>query len=115
MLLISNVIISVAKPESSPSKASSKATGSAESKDQPAETKAKTSPAGPLCADDSKDGSAPSKLHFETKIIPVTPYSVWVSEIMCQQTRVDTVVDYFLRWMDKFPAAQDLAKASLEV
>ncbi len=37
------------------------------------------------------------------------PYAVWVSEIMLQQTRVDTVVDYFMRWMEKFPCIEDLA------
>ncbi len=40
------------------------------------------------------------------------PYAVWVSEIMLQQTRVDTVIPYFQRWMDKFPTIADLAKAS---
>lgn len=39
------------------------------------------------------------------------PYAVWVSEIMLQQTRVETVIDYFQRWMDRFPALQDLAAA----
>lgn len=39
------------------------------------------------------------------------PYAVWVSEIMCQQTRVDVVRDYFVRWMKAFPDLQSLAKA----
>lgn len=38
-------------------------------------------------------------------------YAVWVSEIMLQQTRVDTVIPYFLRWMDKFPNLPSLAQA----
>lgn len=41
----------------------------------------------------------------------VDPYATWVSEIMLQQTRVDTVIPYFERWMDRFPTVYDLAKA----
>jgi A/G-specific adenine glycosylase len=40
------------------------------------------------------------------------PYAVWVSEIMLQQTRVETVVPYFLRWMRTFPTIRRLARAS---
>ena len=40
------------------------------------------------------------------------PYAILVSEIMCQQTRVDVVAPYFERWMAKWPAAADLAQAS---
>lgn len=43
-----------------------------------------------------------------------TPYSVWVSEIMLQQTQVDTVVPYFNRWMSSFPDVVSLAQASEE-
>jgi A/G-specific adenine glycosylase len=39
------------------------------------------------------------------------PYAVWVSEIMLQQTRVETVIPYFLRWMDRFPTVAALADA----
>ncbi|MCP4143105.1 MAG: A/G-specific adenine glycosylase [Chloroflexi bacterium] len=39
------------------------------------------------------------------------PYAVWVSEIMLQQTRVDTIIGYFQRWMEKFPSIEDLAAA----
>ncbi|HEX6593038.1 MAG TPA: A/G-specific adenine glycosylase [Bacillota bacterium] len=39
------------------------------------------------------------------------PYKVWVSEIMLQQTRVDTVIPYFYNFIDKFPTVHDLAKA----
>ncbi len=42
---------------------------------------------------------------------PRTPYRVWVSEIMLQQTRVETVVGYFARFMDRFPDVQELARA----
>jgi A/G-specific adenine glycosylase len=40
------------------------------------------------------------------------PYSVWVSEIMLQQTRVETVIPYFERWMDRFPVVEKLAAAT---
>ncbi|NXK97743.1 MUTYH glycosylase, partial [Formicarius rufipectus] len=40
--------------------------------------------------------------------------AVWVSEIMLQQTQVATVVDYYNRWMQKWPTLQALAQASLE-
>ncbi|QHT59773.1 A/G-specific adenine glycosylase [Paenibacillus lycopersici] len=39
------------------------------------------------------------------------PYRVWVSEIMLQQTRVDTVIPYYERFMAKFPTAAALAMA----
>ncbi|NWS55792.1 MUTYH glycosylase, partial [Chunga burmeisteri] len=42
-------------------------------------------------------------------------YAVWVSEIMLQQTQVATVIDYYNRWMQKWPTLQALAQASLEV
>ncbi len=40
------------------------------------------------------------------------PYAVWVSEIMLQQTRVETVIPYFKKWMKLFPTMRALAKAS---
>ncbi|NIK70925.1 A/G-specific adenine glycosylase [Paenibacillus sp. BK720] len=39
------------------------------------------------------------------------PYRVWVSEIMLQQTRVDTVIPYYERFMNKFPTVRALAEA----
>jgi A/G-specific adenine glycosylase len=39
-------------------------------------------------------------------------YAVWVSEIMLQQTRVETVIPYFEKWMCLFPTVRDLADAS---
>ena len=39
-------------------------------------------------------------------------YAVWVSEIMLQQTRVETVIPYFEKWMYLFPDIQALAQAS---
>jgi len=39
------------------------------------------------------------------------PYSVWVSEIMLQQTQVKTVIPYWERWMRVLPTLQSLARA----
>lgn len=39
------------------------------------------------------------------------PYFIWVSEIMLQQTRVDTVIPYFNRFVERFPTVRDLAEA----
>ena len=41
------------------------------------------------------------------------PYAVWISEIMLQQTTVQTVREYFLRWMERFPDIQTLAAADI--
>lgn len=43
-----------------------------------------------------------------------TPYKVWISEVMLQQTRASVVVPYFNRWMRLFPDIKTLAKASSE-
>ncbi len=40
------------------------------------------------------------------------PYAILVSEMMCQQTQVATVVPYYKRWMERFPDAAALARAS---
>jgi len=42
------------------------------------------------------------------------PYRVWVSEVMLQQTRVETVIPYYRRWMERFPTLEALADASQE-
>ncbi|EJP61884.1 A/G-specific adenine glycosylase [Beauveria bassiana ARSEF 2860] len=41
-------------------------------------------------------------------------YEVWISEIMLQQTRVAVVVDYWKRWMSKWPTIHDLAAADTD-
>ena len=41
-------------------------------------------------------------------------YAVWISEIMLQQTTVATVMDYFIRWIKKFPDIKTLASADLQ-
>jgi A/G-specific adenine glycosylase len=39
------------------------------------------------------------------------PYQVWISEVMLQQTQVETVVPYFERWMEALPSVSALAEA----
>jgi len=39
------------------------------------------------------------------------PYKIWVSEIMLQQTKVDTVIPYFNRFIEKYPTVYELAAA----
>ena len=43
-----------------------------------------------------------------------TPYFVWISEIILQQTRVSQGYDYFMRFTEKWPTLKDLAQASEE-
>ncbi len=43
-----------------------------------------------------------------------TPYRVWVSEIMLQQTQVSTVIPYFLNFMRQYPNVHSLAAAPLD-
>ena len=39
-------------------------------------------------------------------------YHIWLSEIMLQQTQVNTVIPYYRKWLKKFPTIQDVANAS---
>ncbi len=54
----------------------------------------------------------------ERRILPwredPTPYHVWVSEIMLQQTRVDTVIEYYQRFLRELPDVKALAEAEEE-
>lgn len=43
-----------------------------------------------------------------------SPYKIWVSEIMLQQTRVETVIPYYFRFLDLFPHIKNLAEADLQ-
>ena len=57
---------------------------------------------------------------FERKARPLpwranpSPYAVWVSEVMLQQTQVATVIPYYRRFLRAFPTAASLARAPLE-
>ena len=43
-----------------------------------------------------------------------TPYRVWISEIMLQQTQVRTVIPYYERFIERFPQVDDLAAAHID-
>ena len=40
------------------------------------------------------------------------PYHIWISEIMLQQTRIETVIDYYQTFLEKIPTVQDLSEIS---
>jgi A/G-specific adenine glycosylase len=42
----------------------------------------------------------------------ITPYRVWISEVMLQQTQVKTVIPYFNRFIAKYPDIKSISKAS---
>jgi A/G-specific adenine glycosylase len=42
------------------------------------------------------------------------PYRIWISEVMLQQTQVDTVLPYYRRFLSAFPSVKSLAEASLQ-
>jgi len=44
----------------------------------------------------------------------ITPYHVWLSEIMLQQTQVATVIDYYQRFIEQYPSVEQLAAAPLD-
>ncbi|MCF7969676.1 MAG: A/G-specific adenine glycosylase [Methylococcaceae bacterium] len=46
--------------------------------------------------------------------LPVTPYRVWVSEVMLQQTQVATVIPYFNKFIQRYPDVDALANAPLD-
>jgi len=77
--------------------------------------------------------SSPSKVHSSSELMMISqlllqwyqenardlpwrsatqPYRTWISEVMLQQTQVDTVLPYFERWMKRFPDLPSLAAAS---
>jgi A/G-specific adenine glycosylase len=45
---------------------------------------------------------------------PITPYRVWLSEVMLQQTQVSTVIPYFNKFIQQFPDIHALAAAPLD-
>lgn len=42
------------------------------------------------------------------------PYAIWLSEVMLQQTRVETALPFYNRFLEKFPTVEDLARAGVE-
>ncbi|KAI1762757.1 DNA glycosylase [Hypoxylon sp. FL1150] len=65
--------------------------------------------------DDDDDDEAEEELELRTRTrLERRAYEVWISEIMLQQTRVAAVVDYWNRWMARWPTIRDLAGAAPE-
>eukprot|EP01038_Epipyxis_sp_PR26KG_P015567 gene15567-21020_t len=58
------------------------------------------------------DSFTDDDINFESSI--VTPYGTWVSEVMLQQTRVETVIKYWIKWMERFPTIEKLSQANSE-
>lgn len=73
-----------------------------------------------LSPDRKKEFAAKLLAWFTTNMRPLpwrksyTPYSVWISEIMLQQTQMGRGVAYFNAWMEQFPTLADVAEADEE-
>ena len=44
----------------------------------------------------------------------ISPYEIWIAEVMLQQTQLKVVIPYWERWMKIFPSLTDLAEADLQ-
>lgn len=55
-----------------------------------------------------------NKRDLPWRVIPPNPYHILLSEIMLQQTQVETALPYYERFLTRFPTLQSLAKASIE-
>ena len=42
------------------------------------------------------------------------PYKIWISEVMLQQTRVETVIPYYIKWIHKYPTIYDVHNESID-
>lgn len=67
-----------------------------------------------LIADKLLDWFAHSGRHDLPWQKDITPYRVWVSEIMLQQTQVSTVIPYYERFMTRYPTVVELADSPLD-
>jgi A/G-specific adenine glycosylase len=65
--------------------------------------------ANPINTHTNKQNNIPVDLDVNQRA-----YNVWISEIMSQQTRIATVIDYYAKWMKQFPTVQSLAESDLE-
>ncbi len=55
-----------------------------------------------------KDGSIPKSGEI------LSPYGIWIAEVMLQQTQLKVVIPYWKRWMKRFPSLTDLVEADLQ-
>ncbi len=44
----------------------------------------------------------------------ISPYGIWIAEVMLQQTQLNVVIPYWKKWMKRFPSLTDLAEADLQ-
>lgn len=94
----------------------------------PAQTARRRRSVAPAAAEPCA-GIAPSTRDFAARLLawfdrhgrhdlpwqhPRTPYRVWLSEVMLQQTQVATVIPYFQRFVARFPTLPDLAAGSTD-
>jgi len=63
---------------------------------------------------EAEPAAAAADVEEQHEAFGITAYGVWVSEIMLQQTRVEAVIPYWIKWMKAFPTVQDLAAATPE-
>jgi len=42
------------------------------------------------------------------------PYKIWISEIMLQQTQVQTVKNYYIKWVQVYPTVQSLSDSNID-
>ena len=56
----------------------------------------------------NKDGSIPQSGEI------ISPYEIWIAEVMLQQTKLKVVIPYWERWMKIFPSLSDLVEADLQ-
>ena len=56
----------------------------------------------------TKDGSIPKSGEF------ISPYGIWIAEVMLQQTQLKVVIPYWEKWMKIFPSLTHLAEADLQ-
>ncbi len=92
-------------------------------KEKPTSPKTTPAPDGFLLGDGSIGAAEVRRLLLEAydagrRILPwrgeSDPYRVWVSEVMLQQTRVETVIPYYKEWVERFPDIDSLAAAGEE-
>jgi A/G-specific adenine glycosylase len=58
--------------------------------------------------------SRAGKITGASEPVGASPYRIWVSEIMLQQTRVETVIPYYRRFVKKFPSLRSLSRAKAQ-
>jgi A/G-specific adenine glycosylase len=67
-----------------------------------------------ISGEEKKEDEQSSTTSSRNETRQVSAYGVWVSEIMLQQTRVEAVIPYYLKWMQSFPTVESLANATPE-